>query len=152
MAIVPNRGDSEIHLRKKGRLNELQMWRIETQEIKVSVAQLCLILCDPMDCMCSARLLCPWDSPGKNTGVCCYVTSSDKERKNLHSKLKKKKQSQEIIFSKQNVAKILKTNGVNRMQHVQNSFQNTYQESWCQSIESVSGSLSVVSDSLWLLF
>ena len=41
----------------------------------------------------------------------------------------KKKQSQEIIFSKQNVAKILKTNGVNRMQHVQNSFQNTYQES-----------------------
>ena len=24
-----------------------------------------LIFCDPMDC----RLLCPWDSPGKNTGV-----------------------------------------------------------------------------------
>ena len=26
-------------------------------------------LCDPLDC---PRLLCPWDSPGKNTGVCCH--------------------------------------------------------------------------------
>ena len=25
-------------------------------------------LCDPMDCKL-ARLLCPWNSPGKNTGV-----------------------------------------------------------------------------------
>ena len=29
--------------------------------------QSCLILCDP------ARLLCAWDSPGKNTGVACHV-------------------------------------------------------------------------------
>ena len=29
-------------------------------------AQLCLTFCDPMDCK-PARLLCPWDSPGKNT-------------------------------------------------------------------------------------
>ena len=29
--------------------------------------QSCLTLCDPMDC----RLLRPWDSPGKNTGVGC---------------------------------------------------------------------------------
>ena len=34
----------------------------------VKVAQSCLTLCDPMDCS-PARLLCPWDSPGKNTGV-----------------------------------------------------------------------------------
>ena len=34
------------------------------------VAQSCLTLCDPMHC--SARLLHPWDSPGKNTGVCCH--------------------------------------------------------------------------------
>ena len=27
--------------------------------------------CDPMDCA-PARLLCPWDSPGKNTGVSCH--------------------------------------------------------------------------------
>ena len=25
-------------------------------------------VCDPMDCMQPDRLLCPWDSPGKNTG------------------------------------------------------------------------------------
>ena len=28
--------------------------------------QSCLTLCDPMDC---SLLLCPWNSPGKNTGV-----------------------------------------------------------------------------------
>ena len=31
---------------------------------KMSVAQACLNLCDPMDCS-----LCPWNSPSKNTGV-----------------------------------------------------------------------------------
>ena len=30
-------------------------------------AQSCPTLCSPMDCS-PARLLCPWDSPGKNTG------------------------------------------------------------------------------------
>ena len=32
------------------------------------VAELCPTLCDPME---AARLLCPWDFPGKNTGVGC---------------------------------------------------------------------------------
>ena len=37
------------------------------------VAQLCLTLCDSMDCS-PPGLLCPWDSPGKNTGVrCCFL-------------------------------------------------------------------------------
>ena len=31
--------------------------------------QSCPILCEPVDC--SPRRLCPWDSPGKNTIVCC---------------------------------------------------------------------------------
>ena len=31
--------------------------------------QLCLFLCDPMDC----SLLCPGDSPGKNTEVGCHA-------------------------------------------------------------------------------
>ena len=35
-----------------------------------SVAQLCLILCDPMDYSLSGS--CPWDFPGKNTGVGCH--------------------------------------------------------------------------------
>ena len=30
------------------------------------VTQSCPTLCNPME---SARLLCPWNSPGKNTGV-----------------------------------------------------------------------------------
>ena len=35
------------------------------------VTQSCLTLCDPMDCQ-PAKLLCPWNSPGKNTGVHCH--------------------------------------------------------------------------------
>ena len=38
--------------------------------VKVLVAQSCLTLCDPIDC--SHQLLCPWDSPGKNTEVDCH--------------------------------------------------------------------------------
>ena len=34
-------------------------------------AESCLTLCSPMDCS-SLWLLCPWDSPGKNTGVGCH--------------------------------------------------------------------------------
>ena len=36
---------------------------------EVLVAQLWPSLSDPMDCSLSARSLCPWNSPGKNTGV-----------------------------------------------------------------------------------
>ena len=32
-------------------------------------AQSCPTLCNPMDC---TRLLCPWDSPGKDSGVDCH--------------------------------------------------------------------------------
>ena len=31
------------------------------------ITQSCLTLCDPMDCS-----ICPWNSPGKNTGVGCH--------------------------------------------------------------------------------
>ena len=33
--------------------------------------QLCLIFCDPHGPQ-PARLLCPWNFPGKNTGVGCH--------------------------------------------------------------------------------
>ena len=39
---------------------------------KVKSLQSCLTLCDPMDLQPS-RLLCPQDSLGKNTGVCCHA-------------------------------------------------------------------------------
>ena len=35
------------------------------------VTQSCLTLCGPMDCS-PPRLLCPWNFPGKNTGVGCH--------------------------------------------------------------------------------
>ena len=35
-------------------------------KVKALVTQSCPTLCDLME---PARLLCPWDSPGKNTGV-----------------------------------------------------------------------------------
>ena len=34
------------------------------------VAKSCLTLCKPMDC--SPSFLCPWDFPGKNSGVACH--------------------------------------------------------------------------------
>ena len=34
----------------------------------MKVTQSCPTLCDPMDCS-PARLLCPWDPPGKKTAV-----------------------------------------------------------------------------------
>ena len=37
--------------------------------VEVLVAQSCLTLCNPMQ---PSRLLCPWDFPGKNTGVGCH--------------------------------------------------------------------------------
>ena len=37
-------------------------------DAKVKVTQSCPTLCNPIDCS-PARLLCPWDFPGKNTGV-----------------------------------------------------------------------------------
>ena len=37
----------------------------------VLVAQLCLTLYNPVDSM-PARLLCPWNSPGKHTEVDCH--------------------------------------------------------------------------------
>ena len=34
--------------------------------------QSCLTLCDPMGCS-PPGIICPWDSPGKNTEVCCHA-------------------------------------------------------------------------------
>ena len=35
--------------------------------------QSCPTLCDPLDCSLPARLLCPWDAVGKNSGVACHA-------------------------------------------------------------------------------
>ena len=38
----------------------------------VCVTQSCPTLCDPILRLYPVRLLCPWDFPGKNTGVFCH--------------------------------------------------------------------------------
>ena len=41
-------------------------------------AQSCPTLCHPMDWLLPDRLLCPWDFPGKNTGVGCHFLLQNK--------------------------------------------------------------------------
>ena len=61
------------------RILNLMYWRdLVYNEVKFTghrdcclVAQSCPTLCDPVDCS-PTRLLCPWDFPGKNTGVDCH--------------------------------------------------------------------------------
>ena len=40
-------------------------------KVKVLVTLLCPTICNPMN-RSPPRLLCPWNSPGKNTGVDCH--------------------------------------------------------------------------------
>ena len=42
----------------------------------VLVTQSCPPLCDPKDYSPPSRILCPWDFPGKNTGVGCVPFSN----------------------------------------------------------------------------
>ena len=42
---------------------------LKKRKMKVLVTQSHLTLCDPVDYLEPARLLCSWDFPGKNTGV-----------------------------------------------------------------------------------
>ena len=44
----------------------------EADSVVKLAAQSCLTLCDPMDGSPPGSL-CPWESPGKNTGVGCHV-------------------------------------------------------------------------------
>ena len=55
-------GISVVGRRGKGKVNTC---------MHAKLLQLCLTLCNPMDCS-PTRLLCPWDSPVKNTGVGCH--------------------------------------------------------------------------------
>ena len=55
---------------------QLFVWKLARQikdpvcVLVCSVAQLCPILCNPT--LQFTRLFCPWDSPGKNTGMGCH--------------------------------------------------------------------------------
>ena len=48
-----------------------ESWTIKNAENSESVAQSCPTLCNPKDCK-PTRLLCPTESPDRNTGMGCY--------------------------------------------------------------------------------
>ena len=48
--------------------------------------QSCLTLCDPIDCSPPGSS-CPWDSPGKNTGVGCHALLQRGYTMGLHKRL-----------------------------------------------------------------
>ena len=50
----------------------LYTYTFSWKKVKVLVTQSGLAFCNPMDCIVH-RLLCPWDSPGENTGVSCHA-------------------------------------------------------------------------------
>ena len=50
---------------------KLALVKVGPQESVCSVVQSCLTLCNAMDCSL-LTVLCPWDFPGKNTGVGCH--------------------------------------------------------------------------------
>jgi len=51
-------------------LNWMISFEINSVNLYVLVTQSCMTLCDSVNCM--PGLLCPWNSPGKNTGVCYH--------------------------------------------------------------------------------
>ena len=56
------------HMIKK---NWVKLFYTIGSSLVVLVTQVCLTLCDLMDCSLPG-FSCPWDSPGKNTGVGCH--------------------------------------------------------------------------------
>ena len=45
---------------------------ISSESVKVLVSQSCPTLCDPVNWLATRFFFCPWNSPGKNTGVGCH--------------------------------------------------------------------------------
>ena len=72
-----NLGDVETEVYKIGggrlppHLKKNHRHKIRHVKVRVLVAQSCLTLLQHHGLL-PARLLCPWDSPGKNTGVGCH--------------------------------------------------------------------------------
>ena len=58
------------------------MLRNGTPKYAAKLLQSCPTLCDPIDWQ-PTRLLCPWDSPGRNTGVGCHFLLQCMEVKSL---------------------------------------------------------------------
>ena len=57
-----------LSFHNKNQHYELGWFILKVTSVHAKLLQLCSTICNPMDCS-PPRLLCPWDSPGKNTGV-----------------------------------------------------------------------------------
>ena len=70
-ALTPSQ--PRVHVCTLSRFGHVQFfvtpWTVALQVPLSGCLQLCPILCDPMDCSPPGSSLCPWDSPGKDTGV-----------------------------------------------------------------------------------
>ena len=74
-------GDLEVSVTRKHGARTCQIGHqgckklVFRRKARVSAACVCLVLSDSLrpPGLQPARLLCPWDSPGKNTGVGCHV-------------------------------------------------------------------------------
>ena len=74
----PNASKDVIHTNSLSLLVEMQilpLWKKFDGFLPMHAKSLqsCPTLCNPMDYSQPIRLLCPWDSPGKNTEAGCYV-------------------------------------------------------------------------------
>ena len=68
MPVIFTDENSESHEGQETYSRSLNTKKVELRLCAYSVAQSCPALCSPMGCSL-ARLLCPLDFPGKNTGV-----------------------------------------------------------------------------------
>ena len=61
-----------MHHHQRYSEREITIWQEYSRVVKVKVIQLCLTLCNPMDCSPPGSSV-HGDSPGKNTGVGCHT-------------------------------------------------------------------------------
>ena len=71
----PNNGNLDLSLSRLSTFGFLLSYSKLNIIFVVVVKSVCHVwlFCDPMDCSLPARLFCPWDFPGKNTGVDCHA-------------------------------------------------------------------------------
>ena len=72
----------------------------ECMKMKALFVQSCLTLCNPMDSKYPARHLCPWNSPGKNTGVGCHsLTPGDLPNPGIKPALRERRPALKVVSS-----------------------------------------------------
>ena len=60
----------------------------------------------------AARLLCPWDFPGKSTGVGCHLLSEISQFTHVEFKIQKNKQNRNRLVDTENKLVVARRGGV----------------------------------------